>query len=958
MNTPPQVDLATIIRTLNLLHEPGSVVELRILNTGKSGTVSGYFTDMGKLADAAAQWSGQAPAVYVTLNPCNPDLLARAANHIITRAKHTTADVDILHRRWFPLDFDPARPAGISSTEAEHAAALERMAECRAWLQGQGWPVPIAADSGNGGHLLYPIDLPNDDTSRELVKRCLESLDFWFADERMLVDKKVFNAARIWKLYGTLTRKGDKTPERPHRLTQLLDVPDIPQVVTRTQLEALAALVPQQPKPEPRHGGRGKLFNLERWIAEHELPVVQEKPWNGGRGRVWVLNPCPWNGDHTNKAAYIVQFAGGAVAAGCHHNGCADNDWRALRTLYDGEGGQPLADDGTACPYEATKRGLVWHKPTQNGAVPVRLTNFTAEIVADTRIDDGAEVQRTFTLTARLGEHTATFDVVSAQFASMSWVTEYLGAGAIVMPGMTLKDHARTAMQMLSRTTVQRHVYAHLGWRQIGGRWCYLHAGGAIGPDGTVAGVDVHTTNELARYALPDPPNETHLHNAIKASLRLLDVAPCEITFPLYGALWRAALAEGDFSLHLVGPTGAGKTALAALAQQHFGAAMNARHLPANWTGTANALEAIAFTAKDVLLTVDEFTPADAVQAQALQRTAERLFRAQANHTGRQRMRADTTLRPAKPPRGLLVSTGEDVPKGQSLRARMLIVDVEPNTVDWSSMTQCQHDAASGLYAQALAGFVRWLAPQYGEVLKRLTVERDALRQQALQSGMHRRIPENVASLGLGWQYFLQFAQKAGALTASEAQARWDAVWATLGIVAQAQGQYLATAEPARRFVELLQQALASGRVHLLGAGDAGPLPPCLHGACGWSVDGHPLGLCVGWLPYHSHKSPQADLDVPSGRYTPGNVVYLLPEASYAVAQALAHATGETLMVSSRTLHKRLWEQGYLAEVDRTRGTATVRRKIDGVRQEVLALSRGSLLPETDQTDQTDQAGA
>jgi hypothetical protein len=36
-----------------------------------------------------------------------------------------------------------------------------------------------------------------------------------------------------------------------------------------------------------------------------------------------MLNPCPWNPAHNNRAAYIVQHASGAVAAGCHHDGCA-----------------------------------------------------------------------------------------------------------------------------------------------------------------------------------------------------------------------------------------------------------------------------------------------------------------------------------------------------------------------------------------------------------------------------------------------------------------------------------------------------------------------------------------------------------------------------------------------------------------------------------------------------------
>jgi hypothetical protein len=45
--------------------------------------------------------------------------------------------------------------------------------------------------------------------------------------------------------------------------------------------------------------------------------------------------------------------------------------------------------------------------------------------------------------------------------------------------------------------------------------------------------------------------------------------------------------------------TGRFKSEAAALAQQHFGAGLDARHLPANWSSTGNALEALAFTAKD-----------------------------------------------------------------------------------------------------------------------------------------------------------------------------------------------------------------------------------------------------------------------------------------------------------------------------------------------------------------------
>jgi len=219
----PKADVAEIQRALDLLLEPGQVAELRVLNT-QQGTASGYFTDFDKLAQHAAHYSGKAPGVYVTLNPVNPDLLARANNRVKKYARETTADRDISKRRWFPIDFDAVRAAGISSTDSEHELALDRARNCREWLGSQGWPEPIFADSGNGAHLLYRVDLPSDDN--HLSERCLKALAAKFDDTAVSVDVGNYNPARIWKIYGTLVAKGDDVPERPHRISRLLDVPE------------------------------------------------------------------------------------------------------------------------------------------------------------------------------------------------------------------------------------------------------------------------------------------------------------------------------------------------------------------------------------------------------------------------------------------------------------------------------------------------------------------------------------------------------------------------------------------------------------------------------------------------------------------------------------------------------------------------------------------------------------
>ncbi len=110
---PIEVDWLTAIRRcLTTLLSENSVAELRVLGADREGTVSGYFDHEHRdaMANAADQYSGEAEGVYLTLNPVRPDLIARAANRTRSWAKHTTADIDVVVRRWVPVDFDPVRP--------------------------------------------------------------------------------------------------------------------------------------------------------------------------------------------------------------------------------------------------------------------------------------------------------------------------------------------------------------------------------------------------------------------------------------------------------------------------------------------------------------------------------------------------------------------------------------------------------------------------------------------------------------------------------------------------------------------------------------------------------------------------------------------------------------------------------------------------------------------------------
>ncbi|MEN6341750.1 MAG: hypothetical protein ABFC89_04235 [Methanospirillum sp.] len=328
-----------VLEALGLLLAPGDVAELRAL--GRDGRVaSGYFDDPAQLAaavepmDAAGQYRG----IYVTLNPVNPALLARRANRVeprLGRSDPTTADADIVRRRWLPIDVDPVRPSGVSSTTGEHDAACATVRAIREALAAEGWPAPVVADSGNGGHLLYRVDLPNDDDATALVKGVLAALDERFSTESAKVDTANFNAARIWKCYGTVSRKGDSTTNRPYRRSAIVARPFEPAVVSADQLRALAAFPPAPPErlfaAAAVPAGR---FDLRAWLAEHGIAVASEKPWQGGT--LYALADCPFSEAHAD-GAYAIRFPNGAVHVGCKHDSCGGGKqrWQELRARFE-----------------------------------------------------------------------------------------------------------------------------------------------------------------------------------------------------------------------------------------------------------------------------------------------------------------------------------------------------------------------------------------------------------------------------------------------------------------------------------------------------------------------------------------------------------------------------------------------------------------------------------------------
>jgi len=247
-----QFNQADVKRTLDVFCG-GSVAEVRIINAfgSKSRTDAGYFSryEIAAGAIAAHAMHPKNSGIYFVLNEFPADLQNRANNRIAERIDSTASDADITRRKWFFIDCDPKRPAGISSSEAEWLASRATADAVAAFLASRAFPAPILANSGNGWHLHYRIDVPNNDEATETIKNALRAIAQRFDNGSVKIDVKVFNAARVCKLYGTVSRKGDHSPERPHRVSSLERVPDTIHVCDWSKIEALAA---EAPKEKPK----------------------------------------------------------------------------------------------------------------------------------------------------------------------------------------------------------------------------------------------------------------------------------------------------------------------------------------------------------------------------------------------------------------------------------------------------------------------------------------------------------------------------------------------------------------------------------------------------------------------------------------------------------------------------------------------------------------------------------
>lgn len=466
--------------------------------------------------------------------------------------------------------------------------------------------------------------------------------------------------------------------------------------------------------------------------------------------------------------------------------------------------------------------------------------------------------------------------LLSKEFAAMRWPLERWPTQATVLAGSQTRDHVRTAIELQShlQTVHQRTVYRHVGWvlHPRYGR-IYVTAGAVIGSQGAIAGIDVDLpVKRLEFYQLPEPPVGDELQLAIRASLALIDVVADRYSVGCLAVVYRSPLGHLDAVLWPTGKSGRQKTSLLVLMQLHFGTQWTERELLLGWQSTISSIEVIASRARDALVLIDDFKPAGDWRVVAQKRgDLSRFLQGVGDGGARNALNHNRTLQKTPELCGAFACSSETYPLGQSDAARAIIMPVTEQLAhdDHSkqAMRAAQANGEQGLYTQATAGYIHFLAKIFDTVYGRGSLHITHVRQyEKLFSGGHARTPVAMAELSFGWRMWLHYAVTTGAITTTEADTYWHRVGRALTELAAAQASDQMDEDPVHRVLTLLAGLFDQQRVHVsplkseqaAEASEADPEPT--------EADQHPTSVFIGWL---------------SASRTGDTWVHLLPDAVY-----------------------------------------------------------------------------
>ena len=132
----------------------------------------------------------------------------------------------------------------------------------------------------------------------------------YFSTDKVKIDVSTFNNSRICKLYGTVSRKGSDTIDRPQRLSGFVRVPREVRVTSNEYFAKVASYLPQPEKKDKYNNYGASSFDLDEFLRKHNIEVdkvIEDRDYTK-----YILKNCPFNSSHHAPDSAVFKMRDGS----------------------------------------------------------------------------------------------------------------------------------------------------------------------------------------------------------------------------------------------------------------------------------------------------------------------------------------------------------------------------------------------------------------------------------------------------------------------------------------------------------------------------------------------------------------------------------------------------------------------------------------------------------------------
>ncbi len=522
----------------------------------------------------------------------------------------------------------------------------------------------------------------------------------------------------------------------------------------------------------------------------------------------------------------------------------------------------------------------------RQGAFTKKLCNLAPAVLCEITMDDGVSSAKYVRLGGvhQSGRALSEIMIPAEEVECLGWIVKRWGMDCILEPGLKTKSSVWNALQTTALNAEKITIFSTTGWKQIDGEWRFLMPGDDR--------FTVELPGKMHGYSMARNYEPPDIHTA--ASLLWQPLAPEEIILPLLSFTFLSPLnhflkwagCEPKFVMLLSGKTGSRKSTLAALMLSFFGK-FTASELPLSFRDTANSILLNVFSLKDVLTVIDDLHPSSRMEEPKMNGTAQAIMRAYGDRTGKGRLRADATPMESRPPQGNAIVTAEFMPDiGESGTARYFALELKEKDVDLEILSEFQKQATDGVFQRCMFAYTEWIRESFLSseeaetdfkkyLHSRFVFYRDSFRGSGIRC--HGRVPETVAQLEVGMEFFLRFLHEEGGFADGWCRKVFENFQKILSRLAQNQAESIDGDKSTHVFIRKLYALLESNQAYVLDRNDGNELG---------------FGSCIG--------------------YQDAEFLYLYSELAHKLVRKFCEDQGENFSCSQKSLLKALAEEGLI----------------------------------------------